>query len=272
MQNEIGIIPEVEHNDILVIDEIPPFDCVEYDIFNEKDFNKYLDAVEKSIRGSMEYAEMVSYLRMFMDMNQCALFKNVSNAESTKIKIHLHHHPFTLWDIVITVFEKRSHYGESIEIELVAKEAMYLHYFLYIGLVPLAETTHELVHNQVLFIPLDIVLGNYDKFYNQYEQWMPDEIKEKYKTYQNLTKVFTSATNKRILEVVPTYLKIENGDIGTYKLPKLQEVLSILGNKLDLIEDRSPKGVLVDPYYMDPTNTSPLKDDNGLIAPFIFLN
>jgi len=149
---------------------------------------------------------------------------------------------------------------------------MYLHYFLYIGLVPLAETTHELVHNQVLFIPLDIVLGNYDKFYNQYEQWMPDEIKEKYKTYQNLTKVFTSATNKRILEVVPTYLKIENGDIGTYKLPKLQEVLSILGNKLDLIEDRSPKGVLVDPYYMDPTNTSPLKDDNGLIAPFIFLN
>ena len=129
------------------------------------------------------------------------------------------------------------------------------------------------MHNNILFIPLNIVLGKYEEFRKQYEEFIPPEVKDKIAMYETLTKTYTADMNKKILEVAPVYLKIDGGDIGTYKLPKLQEVLNIMGSKLDEIEDRSPKGILVDPYYMDPkeTESTKIRDENGMIKPFIIL-
>lgn len=260
-------------SNIVKIDDVPFLECDEYDLFDEKDFKKYINDVEDSVRKSMEYNEFIMYLRNYMDMNKCALFGNVSNIETTRIKIELHHHPFTLHDITMTIYNKRMYYGESLERELVAKEAMYIHYFLYVGLVPLAQTVHEMVHNQILFIPLNIVLGKYKEFMNQYRQFIPEEVMEKYNMYESLTQTYDSQMNRKILEVAPVYLKIDGNDIGTYKLPKLQEVLQLMGDKLEEIEDRNPKGVLVDPYYMEPgeSESTKIRDENGMIKPFIIL-
>ena len=262
-----------ERHDILVLDNIQPMQCDEYDLYNPKEFKTYVDHVEDSVRKSMEYEEFIMYLRNYMDMNRCALFQNVNNIETTKIKIEIHHHPYTLHDIVLTIYNKRCNYGESLERELVAKEAMYIHYFLYVGLIPLAKTTHEMVHNNVLFIPLNIVLGKYEEFRKQYEEFIPPEVKDKIASYETLTKTYNSEMNRRVLEVAPVYLKIDGGDIGTYKLPKLQEVLNIMSKQLDEIEDRSPKGILIDPYYMDPkeNESTKIRDEKGMIKPFIIL-
>lgn len=275
MENELMEFKDENGNrtDLIVINDAPYMDCEEYDLFNEKDFKKYIEDVEDSARKSMEYIEFIMYLRNYMDMNRCALFNNVSNIENTKIKIELHHHPYTLADITIIVYNKRLEYGESLERELVAKEVMYIHYFLYVGLVPLAQTVHELVHNQILFIPLNVVLGKYEEFSKQYERFIPEEIKNKINMYESLTKTYNSEMNRRILEVAPVYLKIDGGDIGTYKLPKLQEVLNIMGERLAELEDRQPKGILVDPYYMEPgeSEDTKIRDENGMIKPFIIL-
>lgn len=266
-----------QRSDILVLDDVQKLDCDEYDLYNEKDFPKYINDIEDSARKSMEYNEFMMYLRNYMDMNRCAMLNNVSNTDTTKIKIHIHHHPFTLHDIAFTIYNKRCNYKESLERELVAKEVMYIHYFLFVGLIPLAETPHEIIHNKnvqnVLFIPLNVVLGNYEKFMHQYEQFIPPEVIDKYNTIESLTRIYNSEQNRRVLEVAPVYLKIDGGDIGTYKLPKLQEVLHLMGDRLHEIEDRSPKGILIDPYYMDPkeSESTKIRDTEGNIKPFIIL-
>ena len=115
------------YNDILVFDEIPEYDTQDYDVFNEKDFKKYISDIENICRTSFEYRQFVNYLREYMDMNKCSFFQNVTNSDTFKIKIHLHHSPFTLYDIVMTIFNKRMFDHESLEVEMVAKEVMYIH-------------------------------------------------------------------------------------------------------------------------------------------------
>ena len=83
-------------------------------------------------------------------MNKCSFYENVSNIDSNDIKIEIHHEPISLYDICIIVYNKRNFFHENLS-ELL-KEVMLLHYKLLIGLIPLAETVHELVHNKYLFI------------------------------------------------------------------------------------------------------------------------
>lgn len=255
----------VDMNDIqyntLSMDDIGVFEDEDYDLANPKDFKKYIDDVEKVVRSSREYNKFIMYLRNYMDMNKCAFFQNVNNIDTTKIKIELHHHPFTLFDIANIIYEKRRRCDESLEVEMVAKESMYIHYFLYIGLVPLAQTTHELVHQQLLFIPLNIVLGNYQKFYNLYEPYISEEIKEKLTVYEEMTKAYNENRNLEILKTVPIYLQFPHGQELTYSLPRLKDLLETVGDKLLALEDTRPKGIIIDPFVYD--NNPP-----ELIRPF----
>ena len=87
------------------------------------------------------------YLRNYMNMDHCAFFKGVSNFDTTGIKIHVHHSPITLYEIVVIIMDKRKFYNESLDIEMVAKEVIYVHYCALIGLIPLCQTVHKLVHS-----------------------------------------------------------------------------------------------------------------------------
>ena len=105
---------KLQKAEVIVIDDIPPYDIRDYDIFDDKDFKKYIDDIERSARKSLEYGEFIKYLRDYMDMNTCSFFENISNKNNYKIKIHIHHHPLTLYDIVMTVYQKRSFFNESL--------------------------------------------------------------------------------------------------------------------------------------------------------------
>lgn len=238
-QQTTEISSQPYYNGIIVLDEVPAFDMQEFDIYDEKDFKKYIQEVEKVCRTSFEYRHFVNYLRDYMDMNKCSFFQNVSNKETFKIKIELHHCPFTLYDIVMTVFNKRMFYHESLEVEMVAKEVMYIHYFCMVGIIPLAETVHELVHKQIVFIPLDSVFGNYEEFINDYREFIPEESMNKYEAMSAQTLAYNEELNLQVLQQSPLIIQLPGDDgSGTYNLPKLEAVVNLMKQKV--IEMKSP--------------------------------
>lgn len=224
------------------MENIPEYDIQDYDIFNEKSFNKYIADIEKIVRSSFEYEEFISYLRNYMDMNKCSFFENVTNADTTKIKIHIHHCPFTLYDIVMTIFNKRMFYKESLEAEMVAKEVMYIHYFLMVGLIPLAETVHELVHNQLIFIPLDKVMGKYEEFEDRYREWIPAEAIDKLQYLRQQTEIYNQASNIAILQQKPIIIDIPNEDTVTnLAMPSMKVLMGLMKDKIDQIKNNNYK-------------------------------
>jgi len=175
-----------------------------------------------------------------MSMDKCAFLKNVTNTDTFKIRIELHHSPFTLHDIVVTVIEKRLFYHESIEVELVAKEVMYIHYYLLVGIIPLAETVHELVHQQYLFIPLDKVMGNYEGFIEMYGEWIPMEVMDKIEKMKQRTLTFDEKYELSILEMNPLAIQLP-GDSGggLYNLPTMQDIETVLCRRISELKQKS---------------------------------
>ena len=252
-------IKTVEYNssnmDVVLIDHVPEYDQVEYDIDDNKQLEKYIDAIEKICRSSFEYSKYTKYLRTYMDMNKCSVFENINNIETTKIKIHIHHSPITLYEIAVIILNKRKYYYEDLDPEMVAKEVMYVHYCLLIGLIPLCETVHTLVHNEFYFIPNSKVMGKYNDFIKLYEPWVPWQIKEKLNRIEEFTKIADDDMNKAILE--PHYIYLEFA--GAYKLPRMEDLLFILQNRMNTLKENN--------FIMDCQ-----KEDNKISLPFIVWN
>ena len=278
MSYEIANPDNVESN-ILVIDDIPPYDIKDYDLFDEKDFNKYLQDIERIIRSSMEYREFINYLREYMDMNKCSFFENVSNINSYKIKIHIHHHTLTLYDIVVIVYNKRSFFEESLEAEMVAKEAMYIHYFMMVGLIPLSETVHDLVHDQLIFIPLDKVMGNWEEFLDTYSDFIPTETLEKIERYKRNTLDFSEEENRKLLIQSPTYVKMQedqdpNCTSVSYKLPEMNDIIDAMNKKIEDIKSKNyaiENKNIIDMKY-DNISEENKNKDKGIYRPIYFVD
>ena len=87
-----------------------------------------------------------------------------------------------------------SFYNESLNVQMVAKEVMELHYKLIIGLIPLSETVHELVHNGFLFIPTTNVYGAYKDFVERYRVYMDPQLLKTLKEAEEASKAYNFAT------------------------------------------------------------------------------
>ena len=126
--------------------------------------------------------------------------------------------------------------------EMVAKEVMYIHYFLMVGIIPLAETVHELVHKQIIFIPLNAVLGNYEDFIELYGEWIPEDAIEKLKEMRSKTLVYNDALNSSILQQSPIILQLP-GDTGEglYNLPTMEQIESLMANRILEIKENHYK-------------------------------
>jgi hypothetical protein len=150
-----------------------------YNFGNKKDRNKFIKTCEILIRQSVEYKDLIDYLRTKMGMNFCSFFHNVSREafNKTRFGIEIHHGPFTLYDIAAIVLHSHEMLeGEFKQHELldIAEEVMELHYRGYVGLVPLSTTVHELVHSGKLFVPLQFIDDGFLKFYELYKDAIMD--------------------------------------------------------------------------------------------------
>lgn len=239
-------IQQIETNgdeyNVLTLEVIPEYDIEDYDIMDDKDFQKYISDIEKVVRSSFEYRTLINYLRENMDMNKCSFFENVNNIDTFKIKIHIHHHPLTLGDISLIIYKKRATLRESLEIEAVAKEVMYVHYCLMIGLIPLCETVHELVHNKYLFVPTDKVLGNYRTFVDMYKEYMEPEQIDTLEKIEEYTEKYNYEESTQILNRNYIYIDL----IGVFKFPKLEDIVDNLEHKIKQLKENNYK-VLASP-------------------------
>ena len=234
-------------NTTIAISDIPEFCVQEYDLFDEKEKKRYIEDVKKSVRSSYEYHAMVAYLKENMDMRRCSFLENVQNyGNGCKVRIELHHHPFTLEDIVQIVLAKRIAFQESIDLELTAKEVMYLHYNLMIGLIPLSQTAHELLHNNYIFIPNHKVYGNYKKFVNLYYNFIDPELLDRFDRLEEITEQdninhFTVFDQNRI------YFAGE----GEYQIPDLNGLKNTVQTRLDdLRKEDNNKKEIIQPFYI----------------------
>lgn len=144
-----------------------------YNLSNKKDRDKYIKTVEKLVRQSIEYKDLITFLKTKMGMNFCSFFHHVSKDIYGKANftIEIHHEPFTLYDIVAVILTNREmdkEDWEPIDMYDVAEEVMEMHYKGYIGLIPLSKTVHELVHSGKLFIPLQFIDDGFNTFYQTY--------------------------------------------------------------------------------------------------------
>ena len=152
-----------------------------------RDREKYIKTVEQVIRRSAPYRRYTTFLKKNMDMDRCTVLKNIRRDSNKHYSIEIHHEPFTLFDIVETVINKRLAEGQTIKSLDVADEVMQLHYDGKVGLVPLTTTMHELVHNGRIFIPLQLIYQDYKGFFEDYELYLNETTKDKIDTKVNLS-------------------------------------------------------------------------------------
>ena len=207
---------------------VPEFNISDYDLSNPKELSKYFKSIERICRNSRTYKKLINFLRENVDMNKCSYFKNVDNTDTYSLKIHIHHTPLTLYDIVTTVYNKRLLNHESLSEMMVAKEIMWLHYNLFVGLIPLSETVHGSVHNGQAFIPTTKVYGMYKTFVKLYEPYMDKELLKVLNSMEEISEDYDNIT--KLLEVSPVFIDYEEG-IG-FEFPNTNELVQILSHKL----------------------------------------
>lgn len=206
-------LPKVENykNDQLIerrkIQEIPPIER-NIVLMSEKDKIKLIKTIERIVRSSQEYKQYIAFLRKEVDMTMCSFFNNISNKESKKVSIEIHHEPFTLFDIAQIVLEKWIAEGKKINPILIAEEVMKLHYQNKVGLIPLSITVHELVHSGKLFIPLQNVYGDFISFLEEYEPYISNDLKDILQIKLKMSKELENL-DMSILEKKYVYLEID---------------------------------------------------------------
>lgn len=221
--------------------DLPPYETEDYDYFDEKDMAKYIKDLELFVRRSFEYSAMVQYLREYMNMRSCAFLPAVTNEYNTKIRIEIHHSPITLYEICSIIFRKRQFCGQCLDIEAVAFEVLYVHYTLMVGLIPLSETVHELVHNQYICVPVTKVYGYYNQFLAAYEDIIKSdfpELLDKMNMLQRLAQDNEYNEYLRVLE--KKYITVDMQ--GTDQLRMLNDAQSMLKNRLREIREQDNVG------------------------------
>lgn len=145
--------------------------------YDEKSYNRFVKNIETIIRSSEEYSKYLGYLKNEVGLDHCMILSNIKEDYAT---IEFHHHPFTLYDIVSIVINKFSILNLNISSFAIAKEVLDLHFKNKVGLIPLSKTVHQLYHADKIELNLNFVFGYFNKFVDEYFDYIPDELKEKY--------------------------------------------------------------------------------------------
>lgn len=210
--NNIQVITEGNSapSRVYKISNVPEYDYEDYNLYDPKQFKKYIDDIERNCRYSFEYNRWVYFLRENMNMNSCSIYQMVSNKETFKIKIHLHHEPLTLFDICMAVYKRRADCKEDLSIDAICNEVMYQHYMMRVGIIPLSETVHELVHNGFGFIPTYAVFGKYWEFVDLYSEWIDEQTKDTLSMIEEKSRTYNMDEWKELLSTSLIYLDTSN--------------------------------------------------------------
>ena len=214
-------VPKVEHfsdgSDIIHVHYDKPIYIPRLPVItNDVQRSKLTKTIEKYIRQSMEYKDLIKYLKDNIDMTSCQFFHNV-NSNKKKGLIEIHHEPFDLFTLTSIVMRKQEAELGYIDELIVAEEVMRLHYVGLVGLIPLSVTVHELVHKGKLIVPLNCVYGRFVQFVKDYFEYIDPSYLSMLDNKINLTKNITRE-DMSILNVRYIYT-----DIDGFHLPEVMD-------------------------------------------------
>lgn len=196
-------------------------------ISNDKQRVKLIKTIESYCRSSMEYGDIITYLRKYLNMNECTFLDKFTG--NKRGQIEMHHAPYTLFSIVDIVMRKQEAELGYIDEFLVAEEVMRLHYMGLVGLVPLSVTVHQLVHDGQIHIPLWCVNGRFIEFTKKYYDYISDDILSALNEEINISRKFKNdpealKENSKILQVQYVYLDVD----GEEKMSSNKDSLKVL--------------------------------------------
>lgn len=221
---------------------------------DKKEFVKFMYRQEKLIRDSLEMEQYIEFLKSKHGMDTCGVHPNISRDKG--FRIELHHTPFTLFDIVSAVINKRLQKGESLKMQLIAQEVMQLHYLDLCGLYACCQLCHVAIHSDEIgskfYIPMANVWGDPKTFASMYYPYFSDALKTKWDNLCILDKGYTMIDNilPRELQKKYIYVKaIDGHDEEVISTSKLIDFISELNRP-----KASPKPIV---------RTDPDRDDDG---------
>lgn len=143
-------------------------------IEDDKEMNKFIKKCESMIRTCVEYGEWTDYIRNVMEITECQITGN----SHCNAKTDVHHHPYTLYDIVKGVILKRIVNEKEFSSIDIVKEVIELHYEMKVPFIVLIKSLHEMYHNSALSLPMELVQGDHLYFLNTYSHFLEDDDME----------------------------------------------------------------------------------------------
>lgn len=111
------------------------------------------------VRTSSEYKKWLNFIHGVLGFN----FKCYKSGDlSGMCSIEVHHHPITLYNLVSIAIDNT----QSFDTFTIGDQVIKWHFQMYVGFIPLNKTNHEMFHNRILNLPIELVEGKYDEFLN----------------------------------------------------------------------------------------------------------
>lgn len=154
------------------------------DFIDESSYSKFVKAVENLVRTSTDYKAFIDYIKNTLGLDFCQVFSKVSDQYAT---VEFHHGPiFTLYDICEVELTKFIKTGQRINTFRIADSVIDLHFALKVNGVMLSKTSHEMFHNQDVFINVRQCIGDVNTYIKENSKYFTPEVKYKIWNYMNM--------------------------------------------------------------------------------------
>jgi len=140
----------------------------------EKEMKRFIKTCESIIRKSPEYKIWTNYIRDSIGIVKCAL----TNERHGHVTCDIHHHPVSLYTIVRGIIIDYLIKGDDFCCLDVAIKILELHYENRVGYISIIRSLHEKFHNGFLNLPMELVMGDYKHFMDNYYVNLSDEEKD----------------------------------------------------------------------------------------------
>lgn len=173
---------------------------------------KMVTYLKRMARSSWEYKNYMSNFKDNLGMTSCKVF-NMIDINDIKVGLEIHHTPFAMETIVMAVINRMvAENGYPIDPKDVSEEVMRLHYDGVVGLIPLTTTIHEAVHSGSVYIKPRDIYGDYQKFFEQYEEYLSEDAIRHYNNVISLSEEEIDLYNKEKLKRLIAEYNVDYGD------------------------------------------------------------
>lgn len=179
---------------------------------SEKEKDRFIKDIEGIIRRSSEYRNFIKFLRNEALLNYCTVMNKLPEDVIQQLSLEMHHYPYTLYDLVKTVLDTYLGNRNDFSRLSIANEVMDLHYNLMVGIVPVTKTMHELAHSRHIKISIKSVFGNYNKFTEFYQAYIPLEKIQEIQELESMKEDYLLKVNSRSLEINPSLFEEDEDD------------------------------------------------------------